>query len=150
MEIHSSEPSEDSEDEYASDGDESSADEGEWQPRSGGVFRLADVAMLLWADNYESLFELEFQLNRQICGERDCLPPSTYRQRLVGERAEAYDARRRRQERDEMAIALHGNNMRHWSPSLCARSICYFKLTSQWVKQARARVPARLVRLVGD
>ena len=50
-----------------------------------------------------------------------------------------YDARRGRQRRDAMAIDLHGNNMRHWSPSLLARSVCYLKQASSFVIGVRAR-----------
>ena len=36
-------------------------------------------------------------------------------------------------ERDQLAIALHADNMRHWSPSLVARSVAYFTLTTSWM-----------------
>ena len=32
-----------------------------------------------------------------------------------------------------MAVALHANNMQHWSPSLLARSVAYLPLTTSWM-----------------
>ena len=52
---------------------------------------------------------------------------------MLGKQADAYEAKRRRQERDQLAIELHANNMRHWSPSLVARSLAYFRLTTSWM-----------------
>ena len=59
----------------------------------------------------------------------------------------------RRQERDSLAIELHGNNMRHWSPSMVARSISYHQLTTSWMQQVEtgqrrlASRPSTLVAL---
>ena len=83
-----------------------------WHGRTG----LQQIAQLLWiGPDYNDLFELEFELNSSAIGGGGYqLPPSTYRVRLRGERAILYDARRRRQQRDEMAIALHANNQQRW------------------------------------
>ena len=105
---------------------------------SRGIFDLASVAKLLWLPDYGDLFDLEIAANEELCGDGVSLPPSTYRARLKGEKAMIYDERRGRQRRDAMAIDLHGNNMRHWSPSLLARSVCYLKQASSFVVGVRA------------
>ena len=90
-----------------------------------------DISSSLWVGSYTELFDDEYTHNRaRSCGGGYHLPPSTYRARLTGERAAAYEWRRRQQHRDEMAIALHANNMQCWSPSLVARSICYFNVNN--------------------
>ena len=79
-----------------------------------GPAGLAQIAQLLWLPSYDRLFELELELNEQACGGGGGLlqlPPTTYRARLSGERAQRYDSRRQRQRRDELAIALHANNL---------------------------------------
>ena len=96
-----------------------------------GSCGLKQIALDLWAPDYSVLFEAEFTINELACGGSGYnLPPTTYRTRLKGEAAERYDWRRRQQKRDEMAIALHANNMQQWSPSLLARSVAYFNLTT--------------------
>ena len=87
---------------------------------------LTSIAALLWLPSYTELFEAELEHNRTLCGwSGTALPPSSYRARLLGKQADVYDAKRRRQERDQLAIELHANNMRQWSPSLVARSLAY-------------------------
>ena len=107
---------------------------------------LAQIAQLLWLPGrlWPQLFELEYEVNKLACGGGGYeLPPSSYRARLKGERAERYDSRRRRQERDQMAIELHANNMRRWSPSLVGRSVYYFNRDSTAVREGEAG-PRRL------
>lgn len=97
-------------------------------------------ALLLWLPDYTRLFEEEIEQNLQLSGGGLLnLPPSSYRQRLTGEPQVRYDARRRRQQRDELAIALHANNQQHWSPSLLARSITYFNLASEPIQREEGR-----------
>ena len=93
-----------------------------------GRFGLQQIAQLLWLPTYHALFMFELEHNERMCvGTGTQLPPSTYRARLQGERAERYDMRRQRQRRDELAIARHANNQWAWSPSLLARSVAYYK-----------------------
>ena len=107
-----------------------------WHGQQG----LQDIATMLWLPSYARLFELEYTLNELECGGGGYqLQPSTYRARLRGEPAERYDARRRQQRRDEMAIALHANNQQRWSPSLLARSISYFRSTSVFIHGTETR-----------
>lgn len=95
---------------------------------------LETAAPMMWSSSYEGMFAAEFARNAALVGSGGYhLAPSSYRARLHGERAELYDARRLRQRRDEMAVALHANNMQHWSPSLLARSVAYLPLTTSWM-----------------
>ena len=105
-----------------------------------GTRGLKQIALDLWAPDYSVLFEAEFEHNLLACGSGGyVLPPSTYRARLHGEAAERYDYRRKLQKRDEMAIALHANNMQRWSPSLLARSVAYFNLTTAFMHAEESR-----------
>ena len=109
-------------------------------PALHGRERLRQIATLLWSPCYRALFDLEYEVNSRACGGGGyTLQPSTYRARLHGERAENYDSRTRARKRDEMAIALHANNMQHWSPSFVARSVSYFNLTSSWIQTEESR-----------
>ena len=102
-----------------------------WHGRNG----LRHIASQLWSPSYEELFSYEITENRAECAAGGyALPPTTYRMRLTDEAALLYDARRQRQKRDEMAIALHANNERRWSPSLLARSICYYNSSTRWMQ----------------
>ena len=86
------------------------------------------------------LFLREFDDNLRARGESSSnLAPSTYRARLHGEAAERYDFRRFQQKRDQLAIELHANNQQHWSPSLLARSVTYFNLTSEVIQTTEGR-----------
>ena len=83
---------------------------------------------------------MEFEQNMQaVGGGAFQLLPSSYRARLHGEAAVRYDMRRMQQQRDQMAIALHGNNQQHWSPSLLARSVTYFNLASEVIQKEEGR-----------
>jgi hypothetical protein len=111
---------------------------------------LKTIARLLWLPSYEALFQAELRENRRLVGAESAgessLKPSSYRMRLKGKAAAAYDRKQQKQERDRLAIQLHGNNMRHWSPSLVARSICYVRLTTAWmhsVESGQARLASR-------
>ena len=105
-----------------------------------GVCGLNEIAAQLWAPDYSVLFEIEFNFNALACGDGGYdLAASTYRARLKGEAAEKYDKRRLHQKRDEMAIALHANNMQRWSPSLLARSVAYFNLTTVFMHAEESR-----------
>ena len=124
-----------------------------------GTKGLEQIASMMWAKDYSVLFEKEYEYNLRACGGGGYdLPPSTYRARLKGEAAESYDWRLRMHKRDEMAIALHANNMRRWSPSLLARSVSYFNLTTEFLhaEESRSRRLAsrpttmRFMRLMHD
>jgi hypothetical protein len=105
-----------------------------------GTKGLEQIASMMWAKDYSILFEKEYEYNSRACGGGGYdLPPSTYRARLKGEAAESYDWRLRMHKRDEMAIALHANNMRRWSPSLLARSVSYFNLTTEFLHAEESR-----------
>ena len=96
---------------------------------------LEAIARVLWLESYEDLFDAELRHNRALVGRSGpALQPSSYRVRLQGTAAVQYDRRMERQERDRLAVELHGNNMRHWSPSLVARSIAYVRLTTSWMQ----------------
>jgi hypothetical protein len=105
-----------------------------------GPRRLEQIAQQLWAADYTPLFEREYEENMlAVGGSGYQMAPSTYRARLHGESAERYDQRRRRQQRDEMAIALHANNQQHWSPSMLARSVSYFNLASEVIQKQETK-----------
>ena len=89
--------------------------------------------------DYSSIFNDEFAANEQLCGAASALPQTSYRARLKGDAVMRYDARRRNQQRDEMAIRLHSNNQQHWSPSMIARSVAYFGKTSRLLRQNEMR-----------
>ena len=128
----------------------------EWTPRA---FSLEDIVPSLWLPSYVDLFRAELAHNRCLTGRSgSALAPSSYRARLTGTHGEAYDAKMLRRERDQLAIEVHANNMRCWSPSLVARSIAYFHLTSVWQRSVEtgqrrlASQPATLkaLRLMRD
>ena len=105
-----------------------------------GSRRQRELAGALWQPSYEEIFKQEYEENLRAChGGGYALPPTTYRARLHGERAEVYDQRMRSRKRDEMACALHSNNMQHWSPSLLARSVADFGRISSVLYQTRRR-----------
>ena len=105
------------------------------QPVAGvGRGVLATIARALWEPCYTKVFAREIILNEAACGDSvTTLPPNGYRARLKGAQAELYDARTSRLSRDQMAIKLHGNNQQYWSPSLLARSVSYFNLTTHFL-----------------
>jgi hypothetical protein len=111
------------------------------------VDSLELVARALWLPSYVELFASELEHNRHVVGRHaTTLAPSSYRARLKGARAQTYDVKMLRRERDQLAIELHANNMRSWSPSLVARSVAYFHLTSTWqhsVESGQARLASR-------
>lgn len=113
--------------------------------------RLTQIARLLWLPSYTELFAAELEHNRLLVGRSgSTLQPSSYRARLKGARAVAYDAKQQRRERDQLAVEIRSNNMRHWSPSLVARSIAYFRLTTSWlhaVETGQRRLASRPVTL---
>jgi hypothetical protein len=88
----------------------------------------------MWLPDHRALYTAELKDNRMRLGrEGSSLRPSSYRARLKGPAADAYDAKMLRRERDQLAVELHGNNMRVWTPSLIARSIAYYPLTTSWM-----------------
>ena len=104
------------------------------QPVAGtGKAILRTIARALWRPSYTALFAEEYLLNEAACGGHEAIAPSGYRARLKGAAAERYDSRLHRRARDQLAIQLHGNNQQHWSPSLLARSVSYFNLTTNFV-----------------
>ena len=109
------------------------------QAPAGVMSRLRMIARVLWTGCYRALFDAELAENEDVCGQAGQLPPTSYRARLKGERAELYDHRRRVQRRDELAIRLHANNERHWSPSMLARSVTYFSSSTAWQRQIEGR-----------
>ena len=91
---------------------------------------LTDIARALWQPDYRDWFNHEIERNRAALG-RDIdsgrfVQPSRYARRLCGAAAEAWELKNLNRERDQLAIELHARNMRHWSPSMIARSIAYF------------------------
>ena len=118
-----------------------------FEPMDAADSTLESVASALWLPAYDELFEAELEHNRALVGRAGAaLPPSSYRARLRGDAAIWFDKRLQRQERDQLAIELHANNMRHWSPSLVARSIAYVRLTSSWmhsVESGQRRLASR-------
>lgn len=93
-------------------------------PHDGEVGGMLHCAHELWECDYTPVFAREYASSRERCGDGYSLPPSSYAARLSGERWEAYKQKMMRRERDRMAAALHGSNMRIWTPSLLARSVC--------------------------
>lgn len=99
----------------------------------GAFATVEQISRLLWLPSYEDLFAAELDHNRRLVASTgNGLQPSTYRARLRGDAAIKYDMKQVRRERDKLAIEIHSNNMRCWSPSLVARSISYFTLSSSW------------------
>jgi hypothetical protein len=106
---------------------------------------LEQIASDLWSADYTSVFKVELEHNRAlgirygtfgVTGQQ--LQLSSYARRLSGHRREAWEHRQLVRERDQLAIALHAANMRHWSHSLVARSIAYFTLTTSWQHQVES------------
>jgi hypothetical protein len=94
-------------------------------PHDAFELSMPYCAQQLWASDYTPVFEREYEASRERCGSGYELPPSSYAARgLSGERLEAYQRKMRHRERDLMAAALHGSNMRLWTPSMMARSVC--------------------------
>ena len=115
-----------------------------WHGREG----QQAIAAAAWAPSLEDLLDLEYKVNEAACGVGAGynLAPSSYRARLKGEPADRYDRRLRRQKRDEMAIALHANNERRWSPSILLRSAAYLNSIStniQSTETGQRRVASR-------
>ena len=103
-----------------------------WHGREG----LQQIAQLLWLLCGTTIWVRVRVLNeRARVWRREAAAARLrlYRARLAGSAAERYDARRRKEERDEMAISLHAANQQHWSPSMLGRSISYFRHLSAWV-----------------
>ena len=103
---------------------------------------LTDIARALWQPDYRDWFNDEIERNRAALG-RDIdagrfVQPSRYARRLCGAAAEAWELKHLNRERDQLAIELHARNMRHWSPSMVARSIAYFNLTTSWMHQVES------------
>ena len=106
---------------------------------------LEQIASDLWSADYTNVFKVELEHNRAlgirygtfgVTGQQ--LQLSSYARRLSGHRREAWEHRQLVRERDQLAIALHAANMRHWSHSLVARSIAYFTLTTTWQHQVES------------
>lgn len=114
-------------------------------------WELGSIVPALWQPTYEQLFSSELERNRALAtrlgvfvGQPQQL--SAYARRLQGERREAWQRKQLVRERDQLAIALHSYNMRLWSPSLVARSITYFTLTTSWlhhVESGQRRLASR-------
>ena len=120
--------------EVAIDADLSADAAGDEALPNASLFTL--IAAAFWAPDYTQIFDAEFAENERLCGgAAAALPLTSYRARLKGDAAHRYDQRRRNQQRDEMAIRLHSNNQQHWSPSLLARSICYYAKASRFVQK---------------
>ena len=97
-------------------------------------------APLLWTTSttYSGIFENEAAASTLSIGMRE----STYRRRITGEAAEAYDARKDARVRDCAAILRRGHNQRDWSFSVLARSISYFNQrvpAAVWNEECNAR-----------
>ena len=106
---------------------------------------LECIASDLWATDYEPLFSIEIERNRALLSSTGTsgfthqqFNLSSYARRLRGHQRAAWDQRQLTRERDQLAIALHAQNMRHWSHSLVARSIAYFTLTTSWLHQVES------------
>ena len=97
------------------------------------------ISKAFWTTNFEGIFEAEIIENERLCGSSSELPASSYRRRLKGAAAAEYDRRRRNQRRDQMAVQLHANNQQHWSPSLVARSIAYYRKWSRFIQANETR-----------
>ena len=107
-----------------------------------GLSQLQRIAIALHSSDYTDLFAAEYEDNAYAFAAGAgafALPPTTYRARLRGEKAELYDRRRKLQVRDQMAIALQANNERHWSPSMLARSLTYFTSSTIWQRSIEER-----------
>ena len=102
---------------------------------------LKAMVLSLWRPSYESLFEEEIATNRAALGRPGgfgVLQLTRYARSLKGEKLAAWQRRQLNRERDQMAIELHALNMRHWSPSMLARSVAYFSLTTSWLHQVES------------
>ena len=93
---------------------------------------LVQMARELWRADYDELFAAEHAANLELLGPGYRVQPSSYAQRLTGQRLADYRRRMMNKERDLMAAALHGANMRAWTPSILARSVAYFSSASTY------------------
>lgn len=118
-------------------------------PQAGQPFATLDeISYILLLPSYVDVFRKEIAHNERLTGFTSLLQPSSYRRRLKDGSTDAiiYDEKQLRRKRDQMAIQVHANNMRHWSPSLMARSISYFTLSTDWqnsVETAQRRLASR-------
>ena len=111
---------------------------------------LAVIARGLWLPSYHEWFSAEVEQNRALLGRSGgfgaAVQTSRYARRLTGDQLAAWERRQFNRERDQLAIELHTLNMRHWSPSMVARSIAYFNLTTSWmhhVESGQRRLASR-------
>ena len=114
-------------------------------PAEASESQLAVITRSLWRTSYADLFAEEVLANRVQLGRSaelsslaDGMQLSRYARRLKGEQAAAWERRRCKRERDQLATELHMLNMRHWSPSMVARSIAYFSMTTSWMHQVES------------
>ena len=100
---------------------------------------MLQIAHKLWRADYTELFHTEFLASKALVGSGYEVAPSSYVQRLKGQRLEEYQHRMEARERDLMASAQHAANMRVWTPSLLARSVAYFSSTSSFIQSTESR-----------
>ena len=103
---------------------------------------LQVISRGLWQTSYEAWFQAEVEYNRQLLGRGSAadasMQRSQYARRLRGDQLAAWRRRQLNRERDQLAIELRSANMRQWSPSIVARSISYFHLTTSWQHQVES------------
>ena len=98
------------------DDDECAAEPSKWM-------KILDFAKDLWKSDYKPFFAAENAEARLIVDE---LPQSSYRRRLKGEKAAAYDQKTAGRVRQSQATLARQANTRSWSFSLVARSLSWF------------------------
>ena len=79
---------------------------------------LKDIALTLWTPTYDPVFQLELERNRAALASRGGtlggFGLTVHAKRLTGHHREVWERRQLVRERDQLAIALHADNMRHW------------------------------------
>ena len=88
--------------------------------------RLRDFARALWSSDYRPILAAEDEAEGGAVHLLGVLEQSSYRRKLHGDKAVRYDARAQKRARGALAQLGRVNNMRRWTFSIVARSLCYF------------------------
>ena len=85
--------------------------------------KILDFAKDLWSADYRPFFQAEDEVAQLVL---DSMPQTTYRARLYGDTAAAYDDKALKRARSAVSTLKRVANTRDWSFSTVARSLCWF------------------------
>ena len=85
--------------------------------------KILDFAKDLWSADYRPFFAAEDEAARLALGS---MPQTSYRARLDGDTAAAYDAKALKRARSAVSTLKRVANTRDWCFSTVARSLCWF------------------------